>query len=72
MDAWKRKVFPSNITLDDYSMMNDEILTSKILSEFDVTDSIKIECGEESDNSDEDEGVSMPFMTETAAALEVD
>lgn len=46
-DAWKCGVFSLSITLDDCIMMEDEVLTSEILSNFDKSDSLKKENGEE-------------------------
>lgn len=41
--------------------MHDKVLTSEILSDFDITD-YKKESEEESEDSDEEEGISMPSL----------
>lgn len=53
-------------------IMDNEILTSEILSDFDITTySLKKESDKESEDSDEDEGISLLSLTVTTAALEV-
>lgn len=41
-------------------MMDDEVSTSEILNDFDITDSLKKQSEEESEDSDE--GIGVPFF----------